>query len=248
MTTFVPQTTEPYVHPGQDRPRRLLAFARSSIGLKVIMAGTGVVLWLYLLAHIAGNLQMFAGKAAFNGYAAFLKGTAILLWGERLVVFGAIALHALAAYRLTELNRAARPAGYRARAKETSTPMSRTMIVSGTIVLVFFVYHILHFTVGVVGGVQLEAEVLADGRTRPDAYLMVYRAFKDPAIVALYVVGQAAVFAHLLHGSSSLFQSIGAFLPFRAPSARRVERVVVIALFVAAISIPLMIYFTWPAV
>jgi succinate dehydrogenase / fumarate reductase cytochrome b subunit len=225
---------------------------RSSIGLKVVMAVTGLGLWAYLIAHMLGNLQIFASDpGVFNGYAEFLKSSAPLLWTERVLVFGAMGVHAFVAIKLTRENAAARPNDYFERKVESSTLMSRTMIVSGLLVLAFFAYHILHFTAHAVGGALFEMERVVGGsgsHLRPNAYLMVHSAFKTPWIVALYVVGQIMLFGHLLHGSRSLFQSIGAFRIFRSPVYGPIAAVIVIGVFAGFISIPLVIYFAWPSV
>ncbi len=190
-----------------------------------------------------GNFQILVKPATtFNDYAAFLKGNFFLLWGERVIVFGSMLLHAYTAVRLTRLNRAARPDHYARRQTATSTLMSRTMIVSGLVVLAFFIYHILHFTVGAVDGATFRTE-----HGRPDAFFMVYSAFKIGWVVAIYVVGQILLFMHLLHGSVSLFQSIGAYRIFHNRKVRAAAWAIVAAVCGGFISIPLVIYFAWPA-
>jgi succinate dehydrogenase / fumarate reductase cytochrome b subunit len=220
-----------------------LAQAMSSISLKATMSVTGFILWAYLIVHMLGNFQILVKPGtAFNDYAEFLKGNALLLWGERVVVFGSMIAHAYTAVRLTRLNRAARPEDYARRKTATSTLMSRTMIVSGLVVLAFFVYHILHFTIGAVGDATFRTE-----HGRPDAFFMVHSAFKIGWVVAIYVVGQVLLFMHLYHGSMSLLQSIGAYRIFRNPRVRAVAWVMVLAVCGGFISIPLVIYFSWPA-
>jgi succinate dehydrogenase / fumarate reductase, cytochrome b subunit len=228
-----------------------LGFVRSSIGVKMVMALSGLGLWGYLIVHLLGNLQVLtAGHARFNSYAVFLKGSAPLLWGERIVVFGLMAVHAWAGIRVARLNRAARPDAYQRRTNETSTLMSRTMIASGVVVLAFFIYHILHFTVGAAGGAEFRMETVSSfegDRVRPDAFHMVHSAFKLGPVVAIYVVGQILLFAHLLHGSTSLFQSIGLHPIFQNRTARRFASAIVLGIFAGNIAIPLIIYFAWPA-
>lgn len=233
---------------GLPRRTKLQEYLASSIGAKQIMALTGAIVWLYILAHIAGNLQVFLGRDVFNRYAALLQSTTPLLWGSRIVVFASIALHAWAGVRVTRLNREARPHPYsHARDTVASTLMSRTMIASGIVLLVFFVFHILHFTVHGVGNATFAHETLATGETRPDAWLMVYSAFKRPLIVLFYVVGMIFLFAHLAHGTVSLFQSLGLYRAFRSVGVKRAAYVITTAVAVGAMAIPLVIYFGWPA-
>lgn len=231
---------------GLGRRTRIQEYLSSSVGAKQVMAVTGLILWLYILGHITGNLQVFLGRDAFNSYAAFMQGTKPLLWGSRIVVFLSIALHAWAGIRVTRLNREARPHRYaHERATLASTPMSRTMIASGVVLLVFFVFHIQHFTVHGVGNATFAEETLASGETRPDAWLMVYSAFKRPLMVVFYVVGMFFLFAHLAHGTVSLLQSLGWYRAFRSVGVKRACWAVTIAIAVGAMAIPVVIYLGW---
>lgn len=104
-----------------------------------------------------------------------------------------------------------------------------------------------HFTVHGVGNATFVMETLPSGETRPDAWLMVYSAFKRPLIVAFYVVGMVFFFAHLAHGTVSLFQSLGLYRVFRSVGAKRACHAITIAIAVGAMAIPVLIALTWPA-
>src|SRR6267142_304659 len=121
----------------------------SSLGKKFIMAVSGLVLFLFVIAHLAGNLQIFLGPEAINRYGHFLQSNPELLWPARLFLLLMLALHIWAAATLTIQNRAARPMAYAHYQPVGSSYASRTMLMSGVIVFVFVVYHILHFTVQV---------------------------------------------------------------------------------------------------
>ena len=95
----------------------LLKFWDSTVGKKVVMAVTGILLVGFVIAHMLGNLQMFLGADAMNKYAAFLKSTGELLWVARAGLFVAAVLHIISAVQLTMINRAARP---------TAAPRRRT--------------------------------------------------------------------------------------------------------------------------
>lgn len=222
----------------------MLEFLKSSIGAKVVMAFSGAGLWLYLLLHVLGNLPVLWDSTTFNGYAEMLQTNPFLLWTERTLVFGGMAVHAFFGLRLTKLNRAARGHGYDSgRAHATSTFASRTMIISGLLILAFFVYHILHFTAHAVGGATFATEILANGQARPNSSLMVHSAFHNPAIAFVYIAGQIIVFTHLYHGSVSLFQSIGLFPVFQNVWVRRAAKTIALAITGAALSIPTAILF-----
>lgn len=192
------------------------SYVKSSVGAKHIMAITGIILAGFVLVHMLGNLLLLAGQDAINAYSAGLRETPALLWVARLVLLGSVVLHIASAYRLTVLNRAARPVKY-ARYRPIRTHFyARTMAMSGLILLAFIVYHLLHFTLG-----QVQPESFAfleqsagtyanvDALGRPDVYSMVVTGFQNPLVSASYIVAMVLLSMHLAHGVSSLFQSLG---------------------------------------
>src|SRR5882762_1399406 len=122
---------------------------RSSLGKKFIMAGSGFVLLVFVIGHLAGNLQIFLGREAINRYGHFLQTNPELIWPARLFLLLMVGLHIWAAVKLSLENKAARPVGYAQYQPVDSSYASRTMLMSGLIIFVFVVYHILHFTVQV---------------------------------------------------------------------------------------------------
>src|SRR5205085_11893527 len=119
---------------------------KSSLGRKYVMAITGFFLFLFVIAHLAGNLQLFLGPEALNRYGHFLQSNPELLWPARAALLVLVALHIWAALALSGENRAARPVGYAVYRPVGSSYASRTMLMSGLIALVFIIYHLLHFT------------------------------------------------------------------------------------------------------
>ena len=176
------------------------------------MAVTGAVLVGFLVFHVSGNLLMFKGPEAMNGYAAFLKGSAAVLWSVRLVLLVSLALHVHAAWSLTMQNRAARPAGYARLKKQSATFSAVSLRVGGVILLAFIIFHLLHFTTGTL-------HPLFDAH---DAYGNVVIGFSVPAVVVFYLVAMAALALHLHHGVWSLFQTLGWNHPHVNPLRRRV--------------------------
>ena len=188
-----------------------LTLFNTSLGKKYLMAITGVLLCLFVLGHMAGNMALFAGQNAINDYAAFLKSKTALLWGARLGLLGTVAVHIWAAITLSQMNKAARPVGYYDATPPKAKAGSTWMLAAGLTVLAFIIIHILHFTVGaVMSDAYSMKQTLDDGTVRHDVYGMVVAGFQNP-VMALFYLGAMAVlcFFHLKHGVSSLFQSLG---------------------------------------
>lgn len=181
-------------------------FAKSSVGAKWLMAITGVVLVVFVIVHMLGNLQVFLGQDEFNAYAAFLKGTPALLWTTRIGLLVAVVLHAGSGMRLARLNRKARPQAYAKKQWLATSVFARTMAFSGVMLAAFIVYHLLHFTLGVTHPQDFHR---LDPLGRHDVYTMFVLGFRHPAVTVTYVAAMVMLGFHLAHGISSLFQSLG---------------------------------------
>jgi succinate dehydrogenase / fumarate reductase, cytochrome b subunit len=183
----------------------------SSLGKKYLMAGSGAVMFLFVIGHLAGNLQIFLGQEAINRYGHFLQSNIELLWPVRIALLAIIALHVWSATKLTLENRAARPQAYAQWQPTAATYASRTMMMSGLIVAIFIIYHLLHFTV-MVKAVNFKDEDfhnLIDSEKRHDVYRMMVTGFSNPWVSAFYLVGVGLLCLHLSHGISAMFQSLG---------------------------------------
>src|SRR5213080_4085508 len=119
----------------------------SSLGKKYLMAVTGLVMFGFVIGHLVGNLQIFLGPEAINRYGHFLQSNPELIWPARLGLVLMVGMHIWSAVELSWENKAARPVPYAAYQPVASTYASRTMLMSGVIIFVFIVYHLLHFTV-----------------------------------------------------------------------------------------------------
>ena len=200
---------------------RLQVLWHSTIGKKAVMAVTGLVLVAYLISHVLANLLVFSGPERINRYAALLHGTGGALWGARLVLLVAVILHIVAAVQLTLRSRAARPRAYVAgRDPQASTLASRTIRWGGVLILVFLVYHILHFTTG---GAHPDFIPL-------DPYHNVSTGFRSPWVAGFYTIAMVAVGLHLYHGVWSSGRSLGVSRPSPRPFHRRLA--VALAAFV----------------
>jgi succinate dehydrogenase / fumarate reductase cytochrome b subunit len=185
----------------------LLSLWRSSIGGKVTMAVTGVLLFLFVVAHLLGNLQLLSGPDAIDDYAKFLASKPALLWIARAVLLLLLLVHVATAIRLRGENRAARPVPYAATATLQATMASRSMVFTGLTTLAFVVYHLLHFTLGVTNPEHFALKAQRHGGH--DVYAMVVASFSVPGIVVAYIAAQLLLFMHLMHGIQSFAQTLG---------------------------------------
>jgi succinate dehydrogenase / fumarate reductase cytochrome b subunit len=183
------------------------AFYCSSIGKKMIVALTGVLLMLFVIGHLLGNLQIFLGPRWVNDYAQHLRDLGPLLWAVRVTLLIAVFLHIYFTVILALENRRARPQGYRERDYIKASYASRHMVVSGVVVLVFVAFHLLHFT-----GRRFNAHFLMlrnDPLNHYDVYSMMVYGFQNVSVSAFYIIGLFLLTLHLTHGASSFFQSLG---------------------------------------
>jgi succinate dehydrogenase / fumarate reductase cytochrome b subunit len=181
-------------------------YLRSSIGAKHVMAVTGLLLLLFALVHMLGHFQMFGGRDMYNAYAHFLQELWEVKWPIRAGLLALVVIHVATAAWLVAGNRAARPVAYAVYRPVVSRRAGRTMILSGLVVLVFLIFHILHFTLGEIQPAYFH---VLDAKQRWDAYSMYVHAFTNPALYATYLVGMALLGAHLGHGAASWLQSLG---------------------------------------
>jgi succinate dehydrogenase / fumarate reductase cytochrome b subunit len=203
-------------------------FLRSTLGLKILMALTGLILLGFLAGHVAGNLLMFVGPQKMNDYARFLKSSTALLWGVRLTLLAAVVVHVLAAVLLTKRKGDARPVPYAGKKPHGSTYASRTMMWSGPVIALFVVYHLLHFTTG----------HLHPTFSHENVYKNVTDAFSRPIIAGVYVLSMLGVGFHLSHGVWSTLQTLGVNRPHLEANLRRAGLAVAVLIAGGFISIP----------
>lgn len=216
----------------ESRLQQTYRFYQATIGKKVVMAVTGLILGGFVIAHLAGNLQIFMGPEALDEYALFLKERPAVLWMARAVLLVAVAAHIVAAVQLTRLKNRARPQGYRRKQNITSSYASRTMMWSGPIVAAFVVYHLLHLTFGVAHPTYPDFEPHR-------VYRNVVAGFQQPVVAGAYIAAMIMLGLHLYHGLWSMFQTLGINHPGYNLGLRRFAAVTTIIIVAGNISIPL---------
>jgi succinate dehydrogenase / fumarate reductase cytochrome b subunit len=186
--------------------RRLLSLSRSLVGKKVLMAVTGLVLFLFVIGHLLGNLKVFQGPDKFNAYAEGLRTIGApffqrgeLLWVARIILLAAVAIHAWAALEVSRASWRARPQGYRVLLATETTYAARTMRWGGVLLALYVVYHLLDFTFG-----------RANPAFEPgNVYHNVVASFRVWPIATVYVAAMLVLGLHIYHGLWSAFQTLG---------------------------------------
>lgn len=206
---------------------RAAQFVDSSIGKKMVMAATGLVLFGFVVGHLSGNLLVYSGAEQMDAYAHFLREHPVALWGTRSLLLVCVIAHIMVAIALTADRMRARPVPYTVAANIQSSYAARTMIVSGPILALFVVYHILHFTLGTVHPHftdSVHANVVAGFRQWPAS--------------AVYIVAMLLLGHHLSHGLWSMFQTVGLNSPRWDTLLRRGADAVALLITLGNISIP----------
>jgi succinate dehydrogenase / fumarate reductase cytochrome b subunit len=216
---------------------------KSSLGRKYIMAVTGFVMFGFVVGHLVGNLQIFLGQEAINRYGHFLQSNVELLWPVRIGLLLMLALHVWSAATLSRENKAARPVAYTEYRPIGSSYASRTMLMSGLIILAFIIYHLLHYTVQVkfvnMTGQDFTDKVFIDGKGRHDIYKMMLVGFGSYPVSLFYLVAIGLLCLHLSHGISSMFQSLGWKNAACGPILDRLARWIAVLIFLGYASIPI---------
>src|SRR5437660_3789912 len=182
-------------------------FWNTSVGRKIVVAVTGVILILFVIGHLLGNLQIFLGPEWINAYSQHLRDLGPLLWMIRAFLLVTVLLHIYFTIQLAIENRRARPESYRDRNYVKASWASRHMVVSGLVVLEFIIFHLFHFTARKFNH-QFPLLKL-DPLNRYDVYSLMFYGFQNVYVSRYYIVGLFLLTLNLTHGSSSYFQSLG---------------------------------------
>jgi succinate dehydrogenase / fumarate reductase cytochrome b subunit len=213
----------------------VLNIYQTTIGKKIVMAVTGIILVLFVIVHMWGNLHFFEGPARTNAYGVFLRefGAPFLthelaLWIARVVLLASVVLHVVAAYQLSRLDLASRPIGYATRKNLQSGYAVRTMRWGGVLLAIFIVFHILHFTTG----------TLLPGFREGQIYQNMVIGLRSPLVALFYIVSMLALGLHLVHGVWSTFQTLGVNNSKRTRLLGSVAYVVAVVVTAGFIAVP----------
>jgi succinate dehydrogenase / fumarate reductase cytochrome b subunit len=217
--------------PNRGVPR----FFESTIGKKAVMAVSGCILFLFVVGHLIGNLQIYEGPEKLNNYSQFLRSMPAALWSVRIILLVMVVLHIWSSVQLVVRKIEARPTGYVRKKPAGSSYASRTMYWSGPIILAFVIYHLLDFTFGKVNPDFQEGNVYAN----------VVASFQLIPVSAFYIISMLLLCLHLYHGLWSMFQSLGFYHPRYTPILKRAAATVAILIAAGNISIPVSVMAGW---
>ncbi len=178
----------------------------SLITHKILMALTGLFFIFWVIMHLAGNLEIYFGQDAINEYSELLRTFPKLLWSMRIALIGSFVLHVFLSIKLARHNKQARPAKYIAKKNVLSSLASRTMLISGLLLLFFIAFHLAHFSMGLV---YPSYNNLIDSQGRHDVYSMTIIGFQNVYISIAYIVAQIFLALQINHGFSSAAQTLG---------------------------------------
>lgn len=210
-------------------------FYSSTTGKKAVMAVSGCILFLFVIGHLIGNLQIYEGPEKLNHYAQFLRSMPALLWVVRITLLTMVLLHIWSSVQLGLRNLDARPSGYVQKKAAGSSYASRTMYWSGPIILAFVIYHLLDFTFGTVNPNYQEGNVYAN----------VVASFQAIPVAVFYIFAMVLLCLHLFHGVWSMFQSLGFYHPRYTAWLKRGAAVIAILIAAGNISIPVAVVSGW---
>jgi len=215
------------------REIRPVRFWDSTNGQKAVMAVTGAVLFVFVIGHLLGNLQVFQGPERLNAYGRFLRVVPEALWSVRAILLISVVLHIWSSLKLAARKLKARPVGYTKKDNIASSYASRTMYWSGPIILAFVVYHLLHLTAGWLH----PGSTFIDG----DVYHNVVSGFQVWYVSGWYIFSMVLLGFHIRHGAWSMFQSLGINHPRHTPILNKAALVLAVLITAGYISIPLSI-------
>jgi succinate dehydrogenase / fumarate reductase, cytochrome b subunit len=215
---------------------RVVGFYETSVGKKIVMAISGLILWGFVIGHMLGNLKVYMGPEAFNHYAEGLRtvgspffGRGQLLWIARIILLAAVGLHIFAAAQLVLASRRARKSSYKKFDSLAFSFASRTMAWGGVTILAFVIYHLLDFTFGAVHPDFIPG----------DAYHNFVTGFQRVPVSLAYIAAMIPLGFHMYHGLWSTFQTLGANNPAYNKWRRPLALTIAIATIAANLSFPI---------
>jgi succinate dehydrogenase / fumarate reductase, cytochrome b subunit len=244
MTSAVPTKRQQKINSssnGQGAAAWLAGIFQTSVGSKIVVALTGIGLTGFVIMHMLGNLQIFAGPEKINHYAKFLKDLGPGLWAARIGLLVLLLVHMYCSIRLKVRAAEARPIPYFHDATIQASIASRIMLQTGILIFVFLLFHLAHFTFGWIGTARVNGETVSylslhDGPLH-DVYSMTILGFMNPLVAGLYIIAQVILCLHLNHGVGSVFQTLGANSPRWQPAIKALSWAVALVVSVGNIAI-----------
>ena len=214
-----------------------MRFWSSTVGKKMVMSVTGLIMVGFVIVHMVGNLQIFEGAGRINAYSHFLHYTINeLLWLLRVILLVSVVLHIVAAIQLTRIDRAARPVGYARKEPQAATVSSRSMRWGGLALALFIVFHILHLTTGTIQPVPF---------VHGDVYANMVGGFRVWWVTLVYVLAMIAFGLHIFHGAWGSVRTLGITRAKAQPTRRPVAAAVAVVVWAGFTLVPVAIFLGW---
>ena len=218
-----------------------MEFLKSSVGRKIVMTVSGLMMVLFVVMHLLGNTSIFGGPDGINAYAAKLHGLVPLVWPYRLAMVVLFVVHVFFGIQLTLEDNRARPQAYQVGKNLKATFAGKNMIWTGLIIGAFLIYHLLQFTFQVTNP-DIAAGNNLDALGRPDVFHMVVFSFRKAVVSLAYIVSLIALALHLTHGIQSSFQTLGLNSERTFPGIVKGGRIVSALIYLGYVSIPILIF------
>ncbi|MBV6520920.1 MAG: hypothetical protein MNPFHGCM_01040 [Gemmatimonadaceae bacterium] len=204
-------------------------FWASTVGKKLVMAVTGLLMAGFLVTHMTANLLAYLGPDEINAYSRFLHTTPEVLWPARLVLLASVVLHAVSAYQLSRTSARARSEDYAVHRLQVATIASRTIRWFSVLLALFIVIHLLHFTSG----------TLLPGFLEGNPYANIVTGFQTQRGMAVFYLAMMVVVGlHVYHGAWSSIRTLGLSRPKAHPLVRPIATIVAIALWLGFSAVP----------
>lgn len=214
-----------------------MTILNSTVGRKLLMSITGLLMIVFVIVHLIGNSTILAGAGGINAYAEHLHAFPPLVWVARIIMGSALLIHLVFGVKLTLENKAANPTGYAVKKQLKASFASENMIWTGLILLAFIVFHLVHFTARLLPGTVESVDAL----NRFDVYKMVVTAFQNGGIALVYVAAMIMLFLHLSHGGQSSVQTLGLNNEKTIPAFGKAGKVISALVMIGYIIIPVVI-------
>jgi succinate dehydrogenase / fumarate reductase cytochrome b subunit len=214
-------------------------FFKSTVGRKIILAISGQMMVLFVVAHLLGNSTIFV-PGGINAYAGHLHNLTPLVWTFRLLLLVMVISHIYFGILITLENRAAKPLSYAVNKRLKTTFAGENMIWSGVLLALFIIGHILHFTARLTPDISSRLSYLSRGDLF-DVHSMVVGSFQHGVIASIYMAAMGALFLHMFHGIQSFFQTMGLNNERTMPVIIRAGRTAAFIFLIGYASIPLFI-------